>query len=183
MKRGFDVAVSLLALTLALPVLAALALWVRLDSPGPALFRQTRVGRGGRPFQMLKLRTMVVGAAAGGHATAAGDARITRAGRVLRRLSLDELPQLWNVLLGEMSLVGPRPDVPAQKALYAPEDWVRRTAVRPGITGLAQARLRSAATPEERLALDLAYVARPTLAHDLAILWETLHRLFRSPTT
>ena len=133
---------------------------------------------------MLKFRSMVVDAEArGGHATLKGDPRITRAGRILRKTSLDELPQLINVLRGEMSLVGPRPDVPAQQGNYSAEDWQRRTSVRPGITGLAQAVARSAATHEERLALDLSYVDQPTLGADLRILGLTVLRLFRGGAT
>ena len=183
-KRALDIAVSAGLLVLLAPLLLALAVWVRLDSPGPALFRQPRVGKDGRVFALLKLRSMVADAAEiGGYSTAPGDARITRAGSFLRRTSLDELPQLLNVLAGDMSLVGPRPDTPMQEANYSPADWRRRTSVRPGMTGLAQARLRSAATPEQRLALDLAYVERPTFAHDLAILWETARTLFQRKAT
>ena len=112
MKRMFDVAVGGAFLVGATPVLALASLAIRLESPGPVLFRHTRIGRGGRPFQTLKLRTMVDGADEKGPAiTAAGDARVTRVGRILRRSKLDELPQLWNVVRGDMSLVGPRPEV------------------------------------------------------------------------
>ncbi len=178
-KRGFDIAVSLILLIVTLPILAAAALWVRIDSPGPVLYRQTRIGRGCQPFQILKLRSMVADAdRIGGYSTAAGDARITRAGRFIRRTSIDELPQLVNVLRGDMSLVGPRPDTPAQEALYRPGDWQKRHRVRPGITGLAQATRRSEATPQERLALDLAYVDDHSLALDLRIMVMTAMRLF-----
>jgi len=173
-KRLSDLLAAAMALLLLAPLLLLLALLVRLDSPGPVLFRQQRVGRGGRPFAILKFRSMVADAERrGGFATQAGDPRITRVGRWLRRSSLDELPQLFNVLCGHMSLVGPRPDVPAQQSLYAPRDWQLRCSVRPGITGLAQASLRSAATPEQRLALDLAYVRRQSLALDLQVLART----------
>jgi lipopolysaccharide/colanic/teichoic acid biosynthesis glycosyltransferase len=184
MKRAFDILASATLLLLSLPVLVAAAVWIRLDSPGPVLFRQVRVGRGCRPFTILKLRTMVRDAdRTGGFSTRAGDPRITRAGRFLRRTSIDELPQFWNVLKGDMSLVGPRPDTPAQQAQYRPEDWQRRHSVRPGITGLAQAELRSAATFEQRLALDLGYVERAGLAQDLAILWHTARGLFGKKVT
>ncbi|MEO1551401.1 MAG: sugar transferase [Pseudomonadota bacterium] len=183
MKRAFDLGVCLV---LALPV--AVVVWlcsvaIRLDSPGPVFFRQTRVGRGGAPFEILKLRSMVQDAAQkGGFATQAGDARITRVGRVLRKTSLDELPQLWNVLRGEMSLVGPRPDVPAQRDLYTDAEFALRHSVRPGITGLAQASGRSSLTVEARRALDLEYARTASLSLDLRILWRTLTRLFSNTT-
>jgi lipopolysaccharide/colanic/teichoic acid biosynthesis glycosyltransferase len=177
-KRALDLAASLVALLLLSPVLAATALAVMLEGGRPVLFRQVRVGQGGREFGMYKFRSMVTNAAAiGPYHTSADDPRITRVGRFIRRTSLDELPQLFNVLLGDMSLVGPRPDVPAQRALYAPADWDLRCSVRPGITGLAQARLRSAATESQRLALDLQYVREHGLWLDLRIVFWTLGRL------
>jgi lipopolysaccharide/colanic/teichoic acid biosynthesis glycosyltransferase len=178
MKRLLDVSVSLFALLLLSPLLALAAAAILLESGRPVLFRQARVGRYGCEFGMVKLRSMVKDAAAlGPYHTATDDPRITRVGRLLRRTSIDELPQLLNVLKGEMSLVGPRPDVPAQRALYSPADWEERCRVRPGITGLAQARLRSVATPQQRLALDLEYVRRHDLWLDLRILGCTLGRL------
>jgi len=177
-KRLFDIVMSLAALLALSPVLAATALAVMLESGLPVLFRQVRVGQGGREFGMYKFRSMVKNAAAlGSFQTAAKDPRITRVGRFIRRTSIDELPQLLNVLAGDMSLVGPRPDVPAQRALYAPADWEARCSVRPGITGLAQARLRSAATESQRLALDLQYVRENSLWLDLRIVVWTLGRL------
>ena len=116
-------------------------------------------------------------AAAGPYFTQTNDARITRVGQFIRRTSIDELPQIFNVLLGHMSLVGPRPDVPVQKALYSPQDWASRCSVRPGITGLAQALIRSEGTHEDRLALDLRYVREASLWLDLKIMWWTLARL------
>ncbi len=178
MKRAMDLAVSLLGLLLLSPLMLATAVAVALESGRPVLFVQQRVGRGGRPFGMLKFRSMVKDAAAiGSWQTRAGDPRITRVGRFIRRTSLDELPQLLNVLKGDMSLVGPRPDVPAQRADYTEAEWRERCSVRPGITGLAQARLRSQATPQQRLALDLQYVREAGLALDLRILGWTLARL------
>ena len=177
-KRGLDIAASLAALLLLFPLLVVTALAVMLEDGRPVLFRQVRVGQGGREFGMYKFRSMVTNAAAiGPYHTSADDPRITRVGRFIRRTSLDELPQLFNVLLGDMSLVGPRPDVPAQRALYAPADWDLRCSVRPGITGLAQARLRSAATESQRLALDLQYVREHGLWLDLRIIFWTLGRL------
>lgn len=170
-KRLSDLLAACMGLLLMAPLLLLLALLVRLDSPGPVLFRQQRVGRGGRPFSMLKFRSMVADAERrGGYATQASDPRITRVGRWLRRSSLDELPQLLNVLRGDMSLVGPRPDVPAQQALYRPRDWALRCSVQPGITGLAQSTLRSSATASQRLALDLRYVRQLSLGLDLRVL-------------
>jgi len=178
MKRGLDIVVSGLALLLLSPVLALAAAAVALESGFPVLFRQQRVGLGGRLFPMLKFRSMVKDAASiGPYFTSGDDPRITRVGRFLRRSSIDELPQLVNVLRGDMSLVGPRPDVPAQQALYRPEDWAVRCSVRPGITGLAQATLRSQATPEQRLAADLDYARRPGLWRDLRIIAMTFGRL------
>lgn len=146
-KRLFDIACAATALALLAPLLLALALWVRLDSPGPVLFRQQRVGRDSRPFAILKFRTMQVNAeAAGLQITVGQDPRITRAGSWLRRSKLDELPQLLNVLRGDMSMVGPRPEVPRYVALY-PTD-VRETvlSVRPGITDLASLAFRDEST-------------------------------------
>lgn len=178
MKRIFDIALALVALAVLWPLLLVVALAIHLDSPGPALFRQTRVGIDGRPFQIFKFRSMVVDAErVGGYSTAVGDPRITRVGHFIRRTSLDELPQLFNVLSGDMSWVGPRPDVPAQKANYSDADWQARHRVRPGITGLAQATLRSAATPAQRLALDLEYVERASLLFDLKILLLTVRQV------
>lgn len=177
-KRGADVAVAITALLLLAPVLLLLALLVRLDSPGPVLFRQQRVGLGSRLFWIVKFRSMVVDAERqGGYSTQSADPRITRVGRWLRRSSLDELPQLLNVVLGQMSLVGPRPDVLAQQCSYHPSDWSLRCSVRPGITGLAQARLRSAATPEQRIALDLTYVRCQSLGLDLLVLAQTVGQI------
>lgn len=178
MKRLLDIVLALLALLVLSPLLLAAAVAVVVDDGFPVFFRQVRVGRGGRPFGMFKFRSMVRNAAAlGPYFTASGDPRITRVGRILRRTSVDELPQLLNVLRGDMSLVGPRPDVPAQRALYTDADWAARCSVRPGITGLAQALLRSEATEEQRRALDLRYVREHGLWLDLRILLWTLRRL------
>lgn len=178
MKRLLDIAVSLLALLVLAPVLLLAALAVVLDSGFPVLFRQTRVGRGGREFGMYKFRSMVVNAASiGPWHTADQDPRVTRVGRVLRRTSIDELPQLLNVLLGDMSLVGPRPDVPAQRALYSEADWQLRCSVRPGITGLAQVLYRSNCTQEMRTEADLRYAREAGFWLDIRIMLGTLSRL------
>lgn len=193
-KRAFDLLVGGAGLLLAAPLMLALALWVKADSPGPALFRQQRVGQGGRMFNILKFRTMRAGSAEQGPAvTAAGDARITRAGAWLRRTKLDELPQLLNVLRGEMSLVGPRPEVPRYMALYEPAVRERILSVRPGITDLAalefrdEERLLAAAPDVERAYVEqilpvkqryyLDYVARHSVGGDVRILLKTLAAL------
>jgi lipopolysaccharide/colanic/teichoic acid biosynthesis glycosyltransferase len=178
MKRLMDIALSLLALLLLFPLLALTALAIVVDSGWPVLFQQTRVGRFGHTFGMWKFRSMVPDAAARGpYFTTAHDPRITRVGRFIRRTSLDELPQLVNVLLGDMSLVGPRPDVPAQRNLYTEADWTQRCSVRPGLTGLAQALYRSESVGDQRLQADLRYVREASLLLDLKIFWWTLQRL------
>jgi lipopolysaccharide/colanic/teichoic acid biosynthesis glycosyltransferase len=177
MKRVLDVLMSLLALLLSSPLLLAAGVAIALESGRPILFRQTRLGLHGREFRLYKFRSMVTDAPAmGPYYTAATDPRITRVGRWLRRSSIDELPQLLNVLAGDMSLVGPRPDVPEQRPLYSDADWALRCSVRPGITGLAQASLRSEATPAQRLALDLRYAREHGLLLDLRIIGWTLAR-------
>ena len=179
MKRFFDILCAASALALLAPLLLAIALIVRIDSPGPVLYRQTRVGLGGKTFSMYKFRSMVTNAdRIGGYQTQQQDPRITTSGRWLRRTSLDELPQLLNVLKGDMSVVGPRPDVPQQQSLYLRNDWTLRHSVRPGITGLAQATLRSDATTEQRLQLDLDYVGRHSLLFDLRIILMTVRQLW-----
>lgn len=185
MKRLMDMVYTVLALALLWPVFLLVMLLMVLCEGRPIFFSQTRVGQGGRHFQMYKFRSMRVNAN-GPYFTQAQDPRITRLGRLLRRTSLDELPQLWNVLRGDMSWVGPRPDVPAQQVEYTAEQWIRRHQVRPGITGLAQITLRSQATPPQRLALDLAYVAQVlsrtgwrVCVYDLRLILHTLGRLVR----
>ncbi|MFI5005775.1 MAG: sugar transferase [Solirubrobacterales bacterium] len=174
-RRIVDIAVSGLLLGFASPVLAAAAVAIRLESPGPAIYRQRRIGRGGRPFEVLKLRTMVQGAEGIGAGLAVNedDPRITRVGALLRRTSLDELPNLLNVLRGEMSLIGPRPTLPGQVASYTPRQR-GRLAIRPGITGWAQVNGRASLPWSERIELDLHYIEHRSLALDLRILWRTL---------
>jgi lipopolysaccharide/colanic/teichoic acid biosynthesis glycosyltransferase len=177
-KRLMDVVVSLAALVALSPVLLAAAVAVVWTDGRPVLFLQIRVGRGGREFGMYKFRSMVKNAASmGPYFTADNDLRITPVGRFLRRTSIDELPQLLNVILGDMSLVGPRPDVPAQRELYGDADWAKRLSVRPGITGLAQALVRSDATLAERLALDLRYADEASVWLDVRIMAWTVMRL------
>ena len=178
MKRLMDIVLSLAALVLLSPLLVLATLLIVLDSGWPVFFRQTRVGQGGQTFAILKFRSMRTDAAVTGlYFTQANDPRITGVGRFIRRTSIDELPQLLNVLWGDMSLVGPRPDVPAQQSLYSPADWIRRCSVRPGITGLAQVRGRSQASFEQRLAFDLEYVTNVSVGLDLRIFWWTFCQL------
>jgi len=178
-NRAADVAVACTALVVASPVLALASLAVKLTSRGPALYRQTRVGRDGVDFELLKLRTMVVGAETqgAGYAVDKGDPRITPVGRMLRRLSLDELPQLWNVVRGDMSVVGPRPTLRYQVERYTPHQR-RRLDVRPGITGWAQVRGRASLPWAERIELDVWYVEHRSPLLDLKILARTPFALF-----
>ncbi len=178
MKRAMDITFSLAALLILSPVLLGAALAIALESGRPVLFRQTRLGLHGREFGMFKFRSMVKDAASiGPYFTSANDPRITRVGRFIRRTSIDELPQILNVLRGDMSLVGPRPDVPAQRRLYRDADWAQRCSVRPGITGLAQALYRSDSSEGQRLEADLRYTRESTVWLDLKIMVWTLGRL------
>ncbi|MEP6812262.1 MAG: sugar transferase [Actinomycetota bacterium] len=179
MNRAADVAVAGTALIVASPVLALAALAVKLDGGRPVLFRQMRVGKDGGDFELLKLRTMVVGADSigAGYAVNEGDLRITRAGRVLRRLSLDELPQLWNVVRGDMSMIGPRPTLRYQVERYDARQR-RRLDVKPGITGWAQVHGRAALPWAERIELDVWYVEHRSPLLDLKILVKTPFALF-----
>ena len=179
MNRAADVAVAGTALVLASPLLALAALTVKLTSRGPALYRQVRVGRDGVDFELFKLRTMVQGAEThgAGFAVDRGDSRITRAGRILRRLSLDELPQLWNVVRGDMSVIGPRPTLRYQVERYTPRQ-MRRLEVKPGITGWAQVHGRATLPWDERIELDVWYVEHRSPRLDLKILAKTPLALF-----
>ena len=177
-KRLLDAVAAAFLLVVLGPLFAVVALLIRVSSPGPVLFRQTRIGLEGRPFSILKFRSMVVNASAlGSWSTRRNDPRITSFGRLLRRTSLDELPQLLNVLRGDMSLVGPRPDVPEQKSLYTEEEWRTRHGVRPGITGWAQVSFRHEGTPERRKAYDLDYVRNRNLVFDVRILLLTVRHI------
>jgi lipopolysaccharide/colanic/teichoic acid biosynthesis glycosyltransferase len=180
MNRAADVAGASVGLALAAPVLAAAAVAIKLEDGGPVLYRQGRVGLRGEEFELLKLRTMVVGAErqGAGWAVNEGDPRITRVGALLRRLSLDELPQLWNVLRGDMSLVGPRPTLAYQVERYTPRQR-RRLEVRPGLTGWAQVNGRAALPWEQRIELDVWYVEHRSPWLDLRILLRTPRALFR----
>jgi lipopolysaccharide/colanic/teichoic acid biosynthesis glycosyltransferase len=174
MRRALDILVSATALLIAAPVLAVAAVAIKLESRGPVIYRQRRVGQYGQEFDVLKLRTMVDGAEhiGAGLAIDANDSRVTRVGALLRRTSIDELPNLWNVLHGEMSLIGPRPTLPVQVAQYT-ERQRRRLQVKPGITGWAQVNGRASLPWSERIELDLYYIEHRSMALDLRILWRT----------
>lgn len=178
MSRAADVAIAAVALVLSAPLLAACALAIRLDSRGPVFYRQRRAGLSGEPFELWKLRTMHPGADPVGVGTPVleGDPRVTRVGALLRRFSLDEIPNLINVLRGEMAIVGPRPTLEAQVHEYSPRQR-RRLEVRPGITGWAQVNGRAGIPWEERIDLDVWYVEHRSAALDLRILGRTLRLL------
>ncbi|MBS3967365.1 MAG: sugar transferase [Truepera sp.] len=195
LKRLLDLTGAGLGLLVLSPVFAAIAALIKLDSPGPVFFRQERVGRHGQPFWIFKFRSMRTDAPSlGGQLTVGRDPRITRVGALLRQTKLDELPQLLNVLRGEMSLVGPRPEVPKYVALYTPEQR-QVLAVRPGITDLASIEYRSesellarAPDPEKvyvqevmphKLQLNLEYIRTQSLDRDLAIIFKTIRRVVR----
>lgn len=194
LKRAFDLAASGIGLLLLSPLLLALAAWIRLDSPGPVFFRQERIGLRGRPFRIYKFRSMRVDHS-GPQITVGADDRITRSGHIIRAYKLDELPQLLNVFLGDMSLVGPRPEVPRYVALYPADVRAEVLSVRPGITDLASVQYRSESTllaqsadPERtyidtilpaKLALCRQYVRERSLGLDLKIICMTLDILLK----
>jgi lipopolysaccharide/colanic/teichoic acid biosynthesis glycosyltransferase len=184
--RWFDLIAATLGWVVLAPLLALIGLIIRFDAPGPALFRQVRIGRCGRPFVVYKFRTMRVSDASASISAAdeidferfvftpaRPDPRITAIGRALRQTSLDELPQLLNVIRGDMALIGPRPEIPELVRVYPPE-FHQRHAVRPGVTGLAQVSGRSDLTYAKTIRYDLAYVRRRSPRHDLAILARTV---------
>lgn len=192
-KRMFDLFFALIGIAILLPLFFIIAIWIKLDSPGPVFFRQIRIGRYGREFRIYKFRTMVTKAESiGRQITVANDIRITRSGRFLRKYKLDELPQLFNVVKGEMSFVGPRPEVPKYVALYTPEQR-RVLEVLPGITDLASIKFRNesellkqTANPEnvyvreimpQKLELNMQYIAQISLRFDILIIVRTLLRV------
>ncbi|MGI8411854.1 MAG: sugar transferase [Solirubrobacteraceae bacterium] len=189
MARGLDLVLGLIGAALSAPLVGLLALAIRLESRGDPIYRQTRVGRNGESFSIYKLRTMVHGAelVGAGLAIQRGDPRVTALGARLRRYSLDELPNLWNVVRGEMSIVGPRPTIPVQVAQYT-ERQRGRLAVRPGITGWAQINGRASLPWSERIELDLWYVEHRSPALDLQIMARTVrmvvggHGLYKGET-
>ena len=193
LKRGFDIVASGVALVVLLPLMLVLAILVRLDSPGPSLFRQTRVGKSFREFQLLKFRSMRNGNC-GTEVTCGQDARITRVGAFLRAFKLDELPQLWNVFCGDMSLVGPRPEVPMFVARFR-MDYEEILSVRPGITDPASIRYRSEAeilgsTPDpmnyytnvilpDKIEISRRYVRSANFGKDVSLIFQTIAVLFQ----
>ncbi|HTO93904.1 MAG TPA: sugar transferase [Bacteroidota bacterium] len=193
LKRSFDVVASIAGLFLLLPVLGAVAAAIRITAGRPVMYRASRVGRGGRPFRMVKFRTMVVGADAHGPlVTASGDDRVTPVGRMLRKTKLDELPTLWNVLLGDMSFVGPRPENPLSAAQYNDEQR-RVLTVRPGVTSLATIKYRHEeallagggdldaryfAIMQDKLRLELEYVDHHPFSRDMSIIARTIRAIF-----
>ena len=189
MRRAFDVAVAATGLILASPVIAAAMVAIRLESKGHPIYRQRRVGKDREPFDVIKLRTMIAGAETmgAGLAVAEGDQRITRVGAWLRRTSLDELPNLVNVLRGDMAIIGPRPTVPVQVDQYT-ERQLGRLAIRPGITGWAQVQGRASLPWSERIELDLWYIEHRSWRLDLEILTRTArmmvtgHGLYKGET-
>ncbi len=195
-KRLFDVISSVLAITMLSPLILVVALLVKLDSPGPLLFRQVRLGRGARPFEIYKFRTMIVGAEARGlQITIRQDNRVTRIGRILRRFDLDELPTLFNVLKGDMSIVGPRPEVPKYLPYYS-EAQKQVFSVRPGLTDLGTIAFRNEATHLDgddaeqvyihvilprKLALNLEYIKKQSVFYDLRIMMRTFVSILSQP--
>jgi lipopolysaccharide/colanic/teichoic acid biosynthesis glycosyltransferase len=177
-RRALDLLIAVPATIVSAPLIAVLAILIRLESRGPAIYRQTRSGLEGRTFEIYKLRTMVEGAefTGAGLAVAVGDARITRVGALLRRTSLDELPNLWNVLRGEMAIVGPRPTVPAQVELYTARQR-RRLEVLPGLTGWVQVNGRTSLPWSERIEMDIWYVDNHSLRLDLTIIIRTIRQV------
>ncbi|MGF1758895.1 sugar transferase [Photobacterium sagamiensis] len=178
MKRIVDILLSIIGLVCLLPFFVVIALIITIDNFGPVFYKQQRVGLNGQLFGLYKFRSMKINAdKIGPYFTSENDPRITSVGKWLRRLSIDELPQLINVLLGHMSVVGPRPNVPQQRELYSESSWTKRNSVRPGITGLAQATKRSSATEKEREALDLEYVDKHNVVFDLKIIFMTIEQV------
>lgn len=184
LKRAVDLAVSVPLLVAASPLMLALAVWVKRDSPGPVLFRQQRTGFAGHPFTLLKFRSMVDGAVnmGPGLRVTSTDSRITRSGTVMRKLSLDELPQLINIVRGDMSLIGPRPTMPFHMERYDSRQ-LRRLDARPGVTGLAQVRGRNAIPWSVRLRHDVEYVETWSPLKDLAIVLRTVAVVMRRSGT
>lgn len=177
LKRTFDIVVASFLLVIGAPLFAAIALGIFLSSPGPVLFRQERAGMGGRTFVLYKFRTMHPGPPGAGE-TFLGDPRVFPFGRLLREYHLDELPQLWNILHGDMSLVGPRPGLPSQAERYSERER-GRLRVRPGLTGLAQVSGNNELEWDDRIEVDLQYAERAGLWFDLQILYRTIGTVLR----
>jgi len=178
MKRAFDILVSLVLLLILSWLFAAIGIGIRLSSPGPVIYRQLRAGKDGHPFTLFKFRSMHTSTAVQTHETWKGDSRVFLLGRFLREYHLDELPQLWNVLVGDMSLVGPRPTLLSQVERYTSHER-GRLKVRPGITGLAQVSGNNELDWDQRIEVDLEYVEHASFLLDLRILWRTLRTVLR----
>jgi len=180
LKRLIDITASGTALLVLSPVLLMLAIAIRAETTGSPFFFQQRIGQGLKPFAIIKFRSMVKDAPQlGGWQTQDADPRITRIGRFIRRTSLDELPQLWNVVIGDMSLIGPRPNTPQQESQYSAAQWRTRHTLRPGITGLAQVSGRSSLTVEQQISHDLTYNQQASLALDISIIMKTVTMVLR----
>lgn len=178
MKKTFDKLVSLFALIILSPLMILIAIVIKIDG-GPIIYKQIRVGINGKEFGIFKFRSMVVNAdKLGGYSTNPGDKRVTSVGTFIRKTSIDELPQLLNVLLGHMSLIGPRPNVPAQLHEYTQEQWDKRNSVLPGITGIAQSGQRSNATWQQRYDMDIEYVDTRSFLLDIKIIIDTFKQVF-----
>jgi lipopolysaccharide/colanic/teichoic acid biosynthesis glycosyltransferase len=180
LKRSIDIILSGIGLIVLLPLIIFTATIIYFSDFGPVIYKQSRVGRFNNIFQLYKFRSMCLNAdVLGSYQTQEFDKRVTKVGKIIRRLSIDELPQLFNVFIGDMSLVGPRPDVPMQESLYSPDEWVLRHTVRPGITGLAQATIRRMPNKNTlRKELDLLYVENVSLGQDFKILYLTFRQIF-----
>lgn len=180
-KRTIDFLLSFLAIILLSPLLLIIALWIKLDSKGPAIFKQDRLGLYGKVFKIFKFRTMKIGAEAGGVYEKKGDARVTRVGKLLRKTSLDELPQLVNVLLGDMSLIGPRPPLTYHPWLYEEYDTFQKKMfdVRPGVTGWAQVNGRKEVPWPQRIKLNVEYVENISLVLDIKIFFKTIFKVLK----
>lgn len=175
LKRIIDFIAALILLIILILPFMIIAIFIKTDSKGPVFYRQNRIGKNCNIFKIFKFRTMVSNAdQIGGYSTSMNDSRITKVGAFLRKTSLDELPQILNILLGDMSLIGPRPDVPAQKVNYSEEEWINRHSVLPGITGLAQSRNRHNVTNSGRKKYDIFYNKKISLCLDLKIILWTL---------
>lgn len=178
-KPFFDFLIGCFFSLVLLPLILLIIFAVVTESTGAPIFRQRRVGRGGKEFTIYKIRTMKKNSERGAYSTRVNDPRITKIGRHLRITSLDEIPQFWNLFLGNMSLIGPRPNVPAQRSLYTATEWELRNKLKPGITGLAQSTFRSSSTDRNRKRLDLFYAKHCCLYLDILILFRTVNILFK----
>ena len=178
-KRIFDLLLSIILLVIFTPILMIISFLIFLDNPGPIFFSQNRIGKNGKVFRLYKLRSMKINSEKNGpYFTLQNDKRITRFGKFIRKTSLDELPQLINVIVGDMSIVGHRPDILEQKKLYSEKDWNLRNSLQPGITGLAQSILRNSGTFKQRLKLDLFYIKKSNILFDIKIIYSTIIQIF-----